>query len=100
MSLGADEMFETMKGLFNAGAISPEQMNEFTALYRQVPKYDAEKVKEIRAKTSFSQAAFAKLLNVSPSSVRQWESGAKKLDGASRKLLQLLEAHGVAAFLV
>ena len=100
MSLGADEMFETMKGLFNAGAISPEQMNEFTALYRQVPKYDAEKVKEIRAKTSFSQAAFAKLLNVSPSSVRQWESGAKKPDGASRKLLQLLEAHGVASFLV
>ena len=100
MSLGADEMFETMKGLFNAGAISPEQMNEFTALYRQVPKYDAEKVKEILAKTSFSQSAFAKLLNVSPSSVRQWESGAKKPDGASRKLLQRLEAHGVASFLV
>ena len=100
MSLGADEMFETMKGLYEAGAITKTQMNEFAALYRQVPKYDAAMVKELRAKTSFSQAAFARLLNVSPSSVRQWESGAKKPDGASRKLLQLLEAHGDAAFLV
>lgn len=99
MSRLADEMFETMRDLHEVGAISSDRMNEFTALYKQVPKYDAEKVKEIRAKTSFSQTTFAKLLNVSPSSVRQWESGAKKPDGASRKLLQLLEAHGVAYFL-
>ena len=100
MSRLADEMFETMKDLHEIGAISSKKMNEFTALYKQVPKYDAEKVKEIRAKTAFSQTAFAKLLNVSASSVRQWESGARKPDGASRKLLQLLEAHGVASFLV
>jgi len=99
MSRLADEMFETMRDLHEVGAISSDRMNEFTALYKQVPKYDAEKVKEIRAKTSFSQTTFAKLLNVSPSSVRQWESGAKKPDGASRKLLQLLETHGVAYFL-
>ena len=100
MSRLADEMYENAKGLHDIGLLSQSKMDEVTVLYNNVPKYDAEQIKEIRAKTSFSQAAFAKLLNVSPSSIRQWESGAKKPDGASRKLLQLLEAHGVTSFLI
>ena len=96
----ADEMYETAKGLHDIGLLSQSKMDEVTVLYNNVPKYDAEQIKELRAKTSFSQTAFAKLLNVSPSSIRQWESGAKKPDVASRKLLQLLEAHGVSVFLV
>lgn len=100
MSRLADEMYETAKGLHDIGLLPQAKMDEITLYYNNVPKYDADKIKEIRAKTSFSQTTFAKLLNVSPSAIRQWESGAKKPDGASRKLLQLLEAHGVASFLL
>ena len=100
MSRLADETYERAKGLHDIGLLSQSKMDEVTVLYNDVPRYDAEQIKAIRVKTSFSQTAFARLLNVSPSSVRQWESGAKKPDGASRKLLQLLEAHGVAFFLV
>ena len=55
----ADEMYETTKGLHDIGLLSQSKMDEATALYNNVPKYDAEQIKKIRANTSFSQTAFA-----------------------------------------
>jgi putative transcriptional regulator len=34
---------------------------------------------------------FAKLLNVSPSSIRQWEQGKRKPTGSTKVLLEVLE---------
>ena len=48
-------------------------------------------IKEIRDTLNLSQAVFAKLLNVSPSSIRQWEQGKRKPTGATRVLLDLLK---------
>ena len=38
-----------------------------------------------------SQTVFAKLLNVSASSVRQWEQGQRKPSGSTMILLELLQ---------
>lgn len=50
----------------------------------------AEEIQAIRARTRLSQAVFAKLLNVSLSSVRQWEQGKRKPTGSTKVLLDLL----------
>ena len=49
-----------------------------------------EEIQAIRARTRLSQAIFAKLLNVSLSSVRQWEQGKRKPTGSTKVLLDLL----------
>jgi putative transcriptional regulator len=51
---------------------------------------DAAEIQAIRKKTRLSQNVFAKLLNVSPSSVRQWEQGKRKPSGSTMVLLELL----------
>jgi putative transcriptional regulator len=48
-------------------------------------------IKEIRKKRNLSQTVFAKLLNVSPSSVRQWEQGKRIPTGSTKILLELLD---------
>ena len=50
-----------------------------------------EKIKEIRHITTLSQDVFAKMLNVSLSSVRQWEQGTRVPSGSTMVLLELLE---------
>ena len=48
-------------------------------------------IKKIRERTHLSQTVFAELLNVSPSSVRQWEQGKRVPTGATKVLLELLD---------
>jgi len=52
---------------------------------------DAEHIRQIRTTIKVSQAVFAKLLNVSLSSVRQWEQGLRKPSGSTMILLELLQ---------
>ena len=40
---------------------------------------------------NLSQMVFAKLLNVSPSSIRQWEQGKRKPTGPTKILYELLD---------
>jgi len=48
-------------------------------------------VREIRKRTALNQTVFANLLNVSPSSVRQWEQGKRIPTGSAKVLLELLD---------
>ncbi len=48
-------------------------------------------IKNIRKILNVSQSVFAKLLNVSLSSVRQWEQGIRKPSGSTMILLELLQ---------
>jgi len=50
-----------------------------------------EDIKIIRAKLNVSQAVFAKLLNVSLSTIRQWEQGFRNPSGSAVILLELLQ---------
>ncbi|MGY8697878.1 MAG: helix-turn-helix domain-containing protein [bacterium] len=47
--------------------------------------------KNIREKTHLSLTVFAALLNVSPTSVRQWEQAKRVQTGAKTVLLELLD---------
>ncbi|BAF71663.1 helix-turn-helix domain-containing protein [Sulfurovum sp. NBC37-1] len=51
----------------------------------------AGEIKIIRKSLKLSQSVFAKLLNVSLSSVRQWEQGIRTPSGSTMVLLELLQ---------
>ena len=91
-----DSVYEGAKDLHRAGAISDVTMREFESLCLSPPdNFDSERIKKLRNKEHLSQAVFAKFLNVSPSTVKQWESGEKNPSGPSSRLLEIIEKHGV-----
>lgn len=49
----------------------------------------------LRKKLHVSQAAFARLLNTSISTVQKWEAGTKKPSGVSLKLLYIAKHKGI-----
>ena len=91
-----DVMHETAKDLTEAGVMDVQTMREFDALCLPiVERYEAADIKAIREKAHVSQAVFAAYLNTSPSTVRQWEQGAKNPHGTSLKLLNLVANKGL-----
>ena len=91
-----EEMHDTAQGLHHAGFISKKRMLEYDALCLEpVPDYSSEKISSLRAKNHMSQSVMASILNVSLSTVRQWEGGNKRPSGPSLKLLSLLEKKGL-----
>lgn len=92
-----DAVHETAKDLRGAGVMDEMTMHEFDAIcLPPVKKYTSAEIKRIRARQHVSQPVFAAYLNVSKSTVAQWEQGEKKPRGASLKLLQLVERKGLA----
>jgi putative transcriptional regulator len=57
------------------------------------PKYTAARIARVRNKLGASQPVFAGMLNVSASTVRAWERGAREPDGPSLRLLEVAENH-------
>ncbi|MBC7915711.1 MAG: helix-turn-helix domain-containing protein, partial [Pyrinomonadaceae bacterium] len=55
--------------------------------------------KEIRESSQVSQAVFARILNISTSTVQKWEIGQKRPSGASLKLLHLVKNRGLNSVL-
>lgn len=55
------------------------------------PGYTPERIAAIRQALGFSQAVFAKALNVSTPTVRSWEQGIRRPGGPSLRLLQFAE---------
>jgi len=70
-------------------SFSKRDFDELGYVFEEV-RITSEEIKTIRGKTRLSQVVFAKLLNVSPSSVRQWEQGKRKPTGSTKVLLDLL----------
>jgi putative transcriptional regulator len=54
-------------------------------------------IRALRARERVSQAVFARYLNVTTGLISQWERGEKRPAGASLKLLNLVDRHGLAA---
>lgn len=54
------------------------------------PEYNARQVAKIRGALGLTQVRFARLMNVSTTSVEGWESGKKSPGPASRRLLQMV----------
>ncbi len=50
-------------------------------------------VKAIRVKYGLSQTKFAKMLGISPATLRNWEQGRRKPEGPARILLLIADKH-------
>ncbi|CAM4492534.1 MAG: hypothetical protein LEGION0403_FIIPPAGN_02899 [Legionella sp.] len=92
-----DIVHGTAKGLYDAGIVDPTTMHEFDALcLPPVKLFTAQEIKSLRLKEHVSQVVFAKYLNTSPSTIRQWEQGEKHPRGTSLKLLNLVAEKGLS----
>jgi putative transcriptional regulator len=87
---------EMAKGLYEAGIIDSMTMREFDVLcLPPVKELSHTEIKKIRLREKVSQVVFARYLNTSPSTVRQWEQGEKHPRGTSLKLLNLVAKKGL-----
>lgn len=90
---------EEVQGLYDAGLIDTTTMRKFDAhCLEPTKKLSGQDVKRIRIKNRASQPVFATYLNVSTSTVKQWETDEKNPSGASLRLLQLIDNEGLAIF--
>jgi len=82
----------TVQDILKSGFDSSFTQKELNTLGIKIPEVaiTSVQIKEIRKKRHLSQTVFAKLLNVSPSSVRQWEQGKRIPTGSTKVLLELL----------
>lgn len=55
------------------------------------PEYSPSAVKALMKKLDMNERAFALLMNVSPTTVRLWVTGAARPCGVSRRLMQIYE---------
>lgn len=85
---------ETVQGMLDAGlgtSFSEKELKTFGVEIPQIKSISSAKIKKIRKRTNLSQSVFARLLNVNPSSVRQWEQGKRSPSGSAKVLLDLLD---------
>ena len=82
----------TVQDMIESGIDSSFTQKDLNALGIKIAKVaiTATQIKKIREKRHLSQTVFAQLLNVSPSSVRQWEQGKRMPSGSTKVLLELL----------
>lgn len=55
--------------------------------------FTPERIKTLRTQLGLSQSKFAAALGLSLAAIRHWEQGIRSPDGATSKLLRILEAH-------
>ncbi len=84
---------ETLQDMVDLGADVKFTTKELNELGVEVPELDMppSRIQKVRTQMKVSQSVFARLLNVSLSSVRQWEIGVRNPSGTTKALLELLE---------
>lgn len=93
-----DTVHDSAKRLNEAGVVKDTTMRELDALcLPPVKVFSAPQIKRLRAQNKASQAVFAAYLNTSLSTVQKWESGDKKPNGPSLKLLNIVHKNGITA---
>jgi putative transcriptional regulator len=92
------DLHETAKDMHDAGTLNTTTMREFDVLcLPPVKKLSARQIKSLRTANKLSQPVFAAYLNLSPSTIRQWENGDKEPSGPSLKLLNIVREKGLEA---
>jgi putative transcriptional regulator len=87
---------ESAAALHKVGAIDKATMRDFDRSCIAVPAtITPRQIKQLRQSNGVSQPVFALYLNTSESTVKQWETGAKKPSGAALKLLSIVQKHGL-----
>lgn len=87
-------------GLYEANVIDATTMREFDALcLPPVEELSPREIKKLRLREKVSQPVFAKCLNTSISTVKQWEQGEKHPRGTSLKLLNIVAKKGLSVLM-
>jgi len=88
-----DAIGETVQDMMDSGIKVSFTKKELDLLGVEIPKVQltTNQIISIRKQMNLSQTVFAKVLNVSASSIRQWEQGKRKPSGSTKVLLELLE---------
>lgn len=95
-----ETVHETAEGLYDAHIINATTMREFDELcLPKIKELSPRQIKNIRLREKVSQPVFAKFLNTTLSTVRQWEQGDKHPRGTSLRLLNLIEEKGLNVLL-
>jgi putative transcriptional regulator len=91
-----EAIHSSVSGMYRAGTIDKTTMREFDASCLAVPpEIEPAQIKHLREKNRVSQPVFARYLNTSESTVKQWETGAKRPSGMALKLLAVVQKHGL-----
>ena len=92
----AEEAFpKTARGIYEAG-LRKRTMRGFDELcLTPIKPLSPKKIRQLRLRENASQSVFARHLGVSTNLISQWERGEKKPQGASLKLLTLVEKNGL-----
>jgi putative transcriptional regulator len=91
-----DEATHTsVAGMHRAGTVDEKTMRGFDASCLEVPPIAPQQIKKLRRRHRVSQPVFARYLGTSESTVEKWETGVKKPSGMARKLLSIVEKHGL-----
>ena len=89
---------ESVEGLYDAGLVDATTMHEFNAMcLTPIESLSPREIKSLRLREKVSQGVFALYLNISVSTVQQWERGEKHPQGPSLKLLALVAKNGLEA---
>ena len=83
----------TVQDLLKRGVKTSFTEKELKELEVEIPQVEmsAKDIQRIRERIKLSQCVFAKILNVSSSSVKQWEQGKRTPTGSTKVLLELLK---------
>ena len=91
-----EAIHETATGFHKSGTMDKKTMREFDVLcLTPIQDMSPRKIRALRTREKLSQTVFAAYLNVTVSLVSKWERGEKKPQGASLKLLSLVEKKGL-----
>jgi len=87
---------ESVKSLYDLDIVDKTTMHEFDLLCLEpIKQMKPREVKKLRLREHVSQPVFAMLLNVSPSSIKKWESGENAPSGAALRLLEIIDKNGL-----
>lgn len=86
----------SMEALHKVGAVSTLTLKNCEAdLFGPPPTFTSKDIVALRKLLAVSQAVLAIALNVTSSTVQQWEQGKKRPGGAAARLLQVAKEHGL-----
>lgn len=89
---------EAASDLYEIGAIDKLTMRQFDLMCRtEVEALGPREILMLREQAGVSQSVFARVLNVRPGLISQWERGERRPSGPSLKLLSLIKAKGFEA---
>lgn len=89
-------ILETYQDMFDAKIVNEITLREIKAMcLPAVRAYGPRAIVRVRRRLKLSQAAFAKFLNVSVSTIQKWEIGNKHPSGPALKLLSIVDEKGL-----